>query len=139
MSAEAMRHHVRIAAVAMAIMLPCLAGCGEWWLGITDVMGKVIVDGKPAKSVMVIFQPEVKELPRAIGTTDADGAYRLARVGLGRKIGAAAGKYVVKVRSDSEDGKGVRIPAEYAGDSSPLSFEVVSGKQNVFDINITSK
>lgn len=139
MSAEAMRHHVRIVAVAMAIMLPCLAGCGEWWLGITDVMGKVTVDGKPAKSVMVIFQPEVKELPRAIGTTDGDGVYRLARVGLGRKIGAAAGTYVVKVRSDSEDGKGVRIPSEYAGDSSPLSFEVVSGKQNVFDINITSK
>jgi hypothetical protein len=139
MTAEAVRHHVRIAAVAMAIMLPCLAGCGDWWLGITDVTGKVIVDGKPAKSVMVIFQPEVKESPRAIGTTDADGIYRLARVGLGRKVGAAAGKYVVKVRSDSEDGKGVQIPAEYAGDSSPLSFEVVSGKQNVFDIDMSSK
>jgi hypothetical protein len=50
MSAEAVRYHVRIAAVAMAIMLPCLAGCGEWWLGITDVTGKVIVDGKPASS-----------------------------------------------------------------------------------------
>ena len=139
MSAEGMRHHVRIAAFAMAIVLPCLAGCGEWWLGITDVTGKVIVDGKPAKSVMVIFQPEMKELPRAIGTTDADGVYRLARVGLGRKMGAAAGKYVVKVRSDSEDGKGVQIPSEYAGDSSPLSFEVISGKQNVFDIDITNK
>jgi hypothetical protein len=46
---------------------------------------------------------------------------------------------VVKVRSDSEDGKGVQIPAEYAGDSSPLSFEVVSGKQNVFDIDMSSK
>ena len=139
MSAEAMRHHVRIAAVAMAIMLPCLAGCGEWWLGITDVTGKVIVDGKPAKSVMVIFQPEVKELPRAIGTTDGDGVYRLARVGLGSKIGAAAGKYVVKMRSDSDDGKGASIPARYAGDESGLAFEVVSGRPNVFDIDISTK
>ena len=139
MSAEAVRHHVRIAVVAMAIMLPCLTGCGEWWLGITDVTGKVTVDGKPAKSVMVIFQPEVKELPRAIGTTDADGVYRLARVGLGSKIGAAAGKYVVKMRLDSDDGKGASIPARYAGDESGLAFEVVSGRPNVFDIEISTK
>jgi len=114
-----------------------LSGCGDFWLGITEVKGTVTIDGKPAKGAQIIFKPLAKDAPLAIGVTDAQGAYRLSRIGLGKKPGAAAGKYIVKLRSDDE-GKGVSIPAKYAGEESGLAFEVKGGS-NVFDIDISSK
>jgi len=110
------------------------AGC-NWWLRITEVNGTVRVDGKPTAGIQVVFEPLVKDLPRAIARTNKEGSYTLGRQGPGTKSGAAAGKYRVKVMSDTEREDPVVVPPEY-NVKSTLEFEVVPGRVNVFDIDI---
>jgi len=118
-------------------LLALLAGC-NWWLRITEVSGTVRVDGRPASGVVVVFEPLATNRPRALAQTNADGIYRLARQGPGDKSGAASGKYRVRLTSDTEREGAVMIPAEYNRDSK-LEFDVVPGKANVFDIDVTTK
>ena len=67
--------------------------------------------------------------------TDSDGRFRLGRQGPGDRSGAAAGKYIVRVMSDSDGEEGVVIPPQY-NVRSTLEFEVVPGKENIFEIDI---
>lgn len=119
----------------------CLAlsanGC-NWWLRITEVNGIVRVDGKPASGVQLVFEPLLKDRPRAIARTNKEGFYTLGRQGPGAQSGAAAGRYTVKVMSDTEREDPIVIPPEY-NVKSTLEFEVVPGKTNTFDIDISSK
>lgn len=110
-------------------------GCG---LRITEVSGTVRVDGKPAKGLQVVFQPEKEGLPRALATTDAQGMYRLVRQGPGNKSGAAAGRYRVRLAADNDDPAAPRIPDRY-GAKSDLIYEVKAGAANTFDVDITTK
>ncbi len=113
------------------------AGC-NWWLRITEVSGKVTVDGQPASGIQLVFDPVDPSRPRALARTGQDGTFRLGRQGPGDRSGAAAGSYVVRVMSDSDGEEGIRIPPEY-NVRSTLEFEVVPGKENVFEIDIETK
>lgn len=128
----------RCAAVAIVATLSLVfAGC-DWWLRITEVSGTVRLDGKPARGLQIVFQPEKPGLPRALATTDAAGVYRLGRQGPGDRSGAAAGRYRVRVNADGDDPTAPRIPERY-GPKSELTFDVKPGEPNTFDIEITSK
>lgn len=111
------------------------AGCG---LRITEVSGTVRIDGKPAKGVQVVFQPEKEGLPRALATTDAAGTYRLVRQGPGNKTGAAAGRYRVRLSADNDDPAAPRIPDRY-NVKSDLTYDVKPGSANTFDIDVSTK
>jgi hypothetical protein len=124
-----------MAAVVMAVAVT--AGC-NWWLRITEVSGKVTVDGQPASGIQLVFDPVDPSRPRALARTGQDGTFRLGRQGPGDRSGAAAGSYVVRVMSDSDGEEGIRIPPEY-NVRSTLEFEVVPGKENVFEIDIETK
>lgn len=126
----------RLTFIALA-SLGLFCGCG-WWIRVTEVSGTVTVNGKPMKGLRVVFEPEARERPRALATTTNDGRYILARLGPGNKTGAVQGRYTVKVLADDEDEDAPKIPAEY-GAASTLSFEVVAGKPNVFDIDVKTK
>lgn len=119
---------------AILLGVALTGGC-DWWLRITEVSGTVLVDGKPAEGIQLVFQPLATNRPRAFAQTRKDGAYRLGRQGPGDKIGAAAGVYRVQVLSDSESPNPVAIPPEYNVNTT-LEFEVVPGKKNVFDIDV---
>lgn len=123
--------------ISGAIMLAAavVTGCG---LRITEVSGTVRVDGKPAKGLQVVFQPEKEGLPRALATTDAQGMYRLVRQGPGNKTGAAAGRYRVRLAADNDDPAAPRIPDRYNA-KSDLTYEVKAGAANTFDVDITTK
>lgn len=119
----------------MVLAAVVFAGCG---LRITEVSGTVRIDGKPAKGLQVVFQPEKEGLPRALATTDAQGAYRLVRQGPGNKTGAAAGRYRVRLAADNDDPAAPRIPDRYNA-KSDLTYEVKAGAANTFDIDVTTK
>ncbi|MBX3423474.1 MAG: hypothetical protein KF752_18115 [Pirellulaceae bacterium] len=52
-----------------------LTGCAE---PLIQVSGSVTVDGKPAEGAVLIFHPEVAEIPTvATAVTDANGKYQL--------------------------------------------------------------
>lgn len=124
-------------AIALAPFMAVIAasGCG---LRITEVSGTVTVDGKPAGGVQLVFDPLDASRPRAIARTDAEGRFRLGRQGPGDRSGAAAGKYVVRVMSDSDGDEGVLIPPRY-NLRSTLELEVVPGQENVFEIDIETE
>ena len=121
--------------LAALLVTLCAAGCG---LRITEVAGTVRIDGKPAKGVQVVFQPEKEGLPRALAATDASGAYRLVRQGPGNKTGAAAGRYRVRLSADNDDPTAPRIPDRYNA-KSDLTCDVRPGSANTFDIDVTTK
>lgn len=123
----------RIALVCLCLLVATV-GC-NWWLRITEVHGTVRVDGKPAAGVQIVFEPLAKDRPRAVARTNQDGFYTLGRQGPGRNSGAAAGRYHVRVMSDTEREDPIVIPPEF-NVKSTLEFEVVPGKTNVFDIDI---
>lgn len=127
----------RLAVVCLpvACLVVAAAGCG---LRITEVSGTVRIDGKPAKGLQVVFQPDKEGLPRALAATDAQGVYRLGRQGPGKPSGAAAGKYTVRVTADGDDPQAPQIPERY-GAKSDLTCEVKPGMPNTFDIDITTK
>ena len=87
-----------------------LTGCQR----IADVSGTVRVDGKPAKGLVVVFDPGTNDAPRGVATTAADGGYTIRRLGPGAKTGVPVGSYSVKV-----------------------SYEVKGGA-NTFDIDIST-
>jgi hypothetical protein len=119
---------------AILLGVALTGGC-DWWLRITEVSGTVLVDGKPAEGIQLVFQPLAKNRPRAFAQTRKDGTYRLGRQGPGDKSGAASGAYRIQVLSDSESPNPISIPPEYNVNTT-LEFEVVPGRKNVFDIDV---
>jgi hypothetical protein len=131
--------HRRSAAFLMAIGAFAFAGgCGDWWLRITKVSGTIRVDGKPAKGVQVVFQPLDASRPRALAQTNKDGVFTLGRQGPGNRQGAASGKYKVQLLTDTDGADPILIPPQY-NTKSTLEFEVIPGKDNVFDVDVKTK
>ncbi len=124
----------RLAPVA-SVLAACLllTGCQR----IANVSGTVRVDGKPAKGLIVVFDPGVTDAPRGVATTGADGGYTVRRLGPGAKSGVPIGSYAVKVMADADNPASPKVPTSYASGSA-LSFEVKGGG-NVFDIDISTK
>lgn len=83
-----------LAIIFAMIALVAVAGCGPKTVGVS---GKVVVDGRPAENVRVVFQSASKDLnvsPTAVGLTDREGAYSLSLADK-KKRGAIPGSYAV--------------------------------------------
>ncbi|MGI9176678.1 MAG: hypothetical protein ACR2IT_02340 [Pirellulales bacterium] len=118
--------------VAVAVIF--IAGCQR----IVEVTGTVLVDGKPGKGLVVIFDPAMKDSPRGVAATGGDGAYKLRRLGPGNKTGVPTGTYSVKIMADVDAPNALRIPDRYAR-GAELTYDVQGGKPNVYDIQISTK
>lgn len=111
-----------------------VAGCQR----IVDVTGTVLLDGKPVKGVIVVFDPPSTDQPRGVASTDEHGVYRLRRLGPGSKPGVPTGSYKVKVMSDMDNPGGGRIPEKYYRDS-PLTRDVSGPSPHTYDIELSTK
>ncbi|HET6573307.1 MAG TPA: hypothetical protein VFG68_06885 [Fimbriiglobus sp.] len=126
------------ALVALSILTAGLVGgCGG---GLSEVTGKVTLDGRPVRGLEVRFEPNDPSIgTTAIGYTQADGTYRLHYPG--DKIGAPAGEYTVHISGGESGGEAdlppVRVAAKY-NSASKLTATVKSGT-NTFDFDVTSK
>jgi hypothetical protein len=94
------------------------------------------VDGKPAKGLIVVFDPQATDAPRGVATTQDDGRYTVRRLGPGAKSGVPVGSYAVKVMADADNPNAPKVPASYARGGG-LSYEVKGGA-NTFDIDIST-
>jgi len=120
--------------VPAILVVLAAAGCQR----IVDVTGTVTLDGKPARGVIVVFDPPTTDRPRGVASTDEQGVYRLRRLGPGSKPGVPTGSYTVKVMSDMDNPGGGRIPEKYYRDS-PLSRDVSGPSPHTYDIELTTK
>jgi len=119
-----------VTAAMVALTLLAVAGCGG--RGFAEVRGTVLVDGKPLQNAFVTFVPEGPDAVRGVGSTNAEGRYRVIRPG--SKVGAMIGKNRVSVTGGDA---GRTLPPQYNTEST-LTYEVKSGA-NVFDIDIKTK
>jgi hypothetical protein len=106
------------------------AGCADWKFA--EVTGTVRVGGKPLKGAFVVFTPQRKDEVRGVGSTDADGRYRILRPG--GKFGAPLGPCTVSVHGGDA---GTAIPAKFST-ASELVYDVKSGK-NEFNVDIPGR
>jgi hypothetical protein len=127
------RERLTILCLGTVVALSAL-GCQR----IVDVSGTVRVDGKPARGLVVIFDPDEKDAPRGVAQTTADGGYRLRRLGPGSMTGVPAGRYTVKVMPDMDDPGAPQIPATYFR-SSGLTHDVGRSSPDTYDIEISTK
>jgi hypothetical protein len=139
--------HARAALGApLVLLLAGAVGCGPPLMG--PVRGRVTFKGKPVPMAVVCFQPESRQI--GVGVTDNDGRYRLSS----KKPfdGAFGGRHVVSVYpwqlglgqepldpaytpppEDRTD-----IPSKYrTPHTSPLSADVVAGRDNTIDFELT--
>ena len=105
---------------------------------VMEVSGTVQVDGKPSGGVVVMFDQVEPDGPRGVATTDKQGAYVVRRLGPGNKTGIRTGKYAVKLMADIDDPTAAKIPQKYFR-GTELAYEVMSGKDNVYDIDVSTK
>lgn len=125
-------------AAAIASIVTAIGGCrpGPQF---AEVTGTVKIDGVPAGGVQVAFEPQSEDvrklLPAAYGMTNAEGFYRLLR--LGRDPGAPTGLHHVRMTPvEQEGGKNTVIHPRYQ-ENNALWAEVQPGK-NVIDFDLRS-
>lgn len=111
----------------IVVVAVSVAGCGGDSFELADVSGKVTIDGSPAASLSVTFQPEGDDLeaPNSYGITDEKGEYQLSIV-TGSRTGAIPGKHRISiVRLEPE------TPATTgAAESDPSMADLGSEDQN---------
>ena len=137
--------HRWIVALPAWVLLAAAVGCSPPLMG--PVSGRVTFQGKPVPMAVVRFQPASR--PMGVGVTDNDGRFRLSS----KKPfdGAYGGRHVVSIypwqlavgqepldpaytplpenRAD--------IPEKYrAPHTSPLSADVVAGRDNTIDFDL---
>jgi hypothetical protein len=112
------------------------AGCSAEKFKTAEVTGTVTLEGTPVEGVSVEFEPVrtgAEIPPTAYGSTDAEGKYRLTRVGgKGGRPGAVVGMNTVRV--SAPEGSTAKVHPHYA-DECAFQFEVKAGP-NVFDIDL---
>ena len=123
----------------LVVTLCCAAfggGCSAEKFKTAEVTGTVMLEGKPVEGVSLEFEPVrtgAEIPPTAYGSTDAEGKYRLTRVGgKGGRPGAVVGMNTVRV--SAPEGSTATVHPHYA-DEGALQFEVKAGP-NVFDIDL---
>ncbi len=114
----------------------CFPGCSAEKFKTAEVTGIVTLEGKPIQGVSLEFEPArtgAEIPPTAYGSTDAEGRYRLTRVGgKGGRPGAVIGMNTVRV--SAPEGSSAKVHTHYA-DEGAFQFEVKAGP-NVFDIDV---
>ena len=127
------------------LLLITAVGCGPPQMG--PVSGQVTFHGKPVPMAVVSFQPTNR--PMGVGVTDNDGRYRLSSKA--RFDGAYGGRHTVTI-GPWQLGVGQEpldpaytpppenrtdIPEKYRLPyTSPLSAEVVAGRDNTVDFEL---
>lgn len=140
---------IRLAAalsVFLAFLLVTGCGGGPKLPPTAPVSGVVTLNNHPLPRGMVQFVPDVSKGTNgapAVGNIGPDGRFKLQTAG---KDGAIVGQHKVAVESRQEVdmSKGSwapsLIPEKYNNpDRSGLTFEVKAGKDNTFDIQLSSK
>ncbi|QDT66687.1 carboxypeptidase regulatory-like domain-containing protein [Calycomorphotria hydatis] len=121
-----------------AVLSVCfLAGCFGKSVELpelAEVHGTVSIQGKPAKLIMVVFQPEAGGVASR-GTTDADGKYSLRYGANG--TGALFGKHQVRFSIADPEGNSTELPEKYSLDDASISVEVTSESPNEFDFELS--
>ena len=143
----------RITALLILLGLPLgsLLGCSEQHPPTAAVHGKVTLNGKPLPVGAVMFSPiSTKEKSRpAYGEIQPDGTFTLGTYD--KEDGAIVGKHTVTVFGKSS--RNQDPPPTAPGQKPPAatrppfgqvqlvnrSFEVVAGKDNHFDIELTTQ
>ena len=131
--------------VAAALLVSAAAGCGEPGPMLYPVVGKVTLDGQPAKEGGVVFHDEANGMRRFVGGIAADGTYKIIH---NRKEGAPAGTYRVTVfvteTPVDASGKPVDLPKTLSNpkfmsaSSTPLTVEVKeSAPAGSYDLAVT--
>lgn len=124
----------KLCSLSLLVLVSALCGCSRQSFSTAEVTGKVTLDGAPVAGVSLEFEPGRvgKEiLPTGYGSTDAEGAYRVTRVG--NKPGAVVGKNLVRVTT--YEGSVSKIHPHYSTDEGAFQFEVKEG-QNVFNVEL---
>lgn len=117
------------------------SGCGPGRIKVYPTEGQVLIDGKPAANVFVLFSPvDGKEgAARPSATTDLEGKFRLTT--FEAYDGAPAGEYVVTVLYEPVNsplmrpkGKPPVVPPAFSKpESSPLRVKVAEKGPNQLD------
>lgn len=137
-SSNLMTVNRRVTTACTALALSIFAGCGGIELPeLAPVEGKVTLDDQPLAGVRVSFYPSSGGKP-GTGATDEEGHYEL--VYTAGEAGTKPGQNRVEVTTiwaageqmDEED----KVPPQYQGRDSTLSFDVKAGEDNVFDISM---
>ncbi len=140
--------------LAIALFSICLigSGCSKKKLKTNSVIGKVFVDGKPAKGAQVTFMPVSNKDSKAsapTGVVAEDGTFKLSTYSEGD--GAPAGEYTVLVSWSEVDPKTKSerplVPGRYhnpkesdlhvtinAGDNQLAAFELPSMEKEMLSI-----
>ncbi len=134
------RRVLLMCAAPILISITVSAGCGPM---LSDVTGRVMIDGKPAPpGLKVVFEPRSGATEPILSATDTEGRYRL--VDRSGKTGVAPGTYLVSIGLWGDESTSppelavIKIPKEYRIGSSTLECKV--GQTTVtFDIDIATK
>lgn len=139
-------HSNPVFAVALAVLLAAVAGCGGGGPELAPVSGTVTLDGRPVEDAAVMFSP-IDGGPVASGTTDSQGEFRLTCL---NRPGAVVGKHRVavskqKVTGIDEDGNlepgGIQtewlVPERYAKPDTSGLTATVGGEEleHTFDLS----
>lgn len=139
-----------VARSSLLIALAACGGCGgDGSPARYPVEGQVLVGSKPVAEATVIFHPlqgAPAELPKPMGTTDAEGRFRLTT--LTPSDGAAPGEYAVTVElralkavgeEEVREGKHL-LPARYArSETSGLTQQVSAGPNRLAPIVLKAR
>lgn len=132
------------------LVVICMAGCGSDGPELSDVSGKVTIDGQPVQGVVLTFVPDAAGGSPSYGKTDAAGIYRLMFTAT--KYGAMPGSHRVEMnitkmskdelaemRAAGEEvpEQNVQIPRQYQQPGA-LTATVSSGRTEI-DFALTSK
>jgi hypothetical protein len=119
-----------------------VAGCGKGRTPVYPAEGQLLIGGKPAANVFVLFHPvnaTGPEVLRPSATTDAEGKFRLTTYEA--YDGAPAGDYVITLLYEPVNsplfrpkGKPPKVPAEYTKvETSKLRATVAAQPGNVVE------
>jgi hypothetical protein len=129
-----------------------IAGCGEGEIARYPVRGSVLIDGKPAEGVMVIFCPvggsEELQRHRPFGFTGADGTFELTT--LNKADGSPSGDYKVLAQwsaqggGDGRDGERTLGPDRLRGrymnlETTPLTAKIEDGPAELPPFDLKSR
>ncbi|UUO05910.1 carboxypeptidase regulatory-like domain-containing protein [Blastopirellula sp. J2-11] len=104
--------------------------------GLVEVSGVLTIDGKPAKDISVVFQPEAGG-NASRGTTLEDGSYQLMFDR--HSSGALPGTHRIRFLSMAIDSTGASLPAKYRRPETGITVEVTREGPNEFPFELSGK
>jgi hypothetical protein len=128
-----------ISAVLCSVVLLATVGCEKPPFDLARVKGTVTIDGQKLTQGKVMFTPIAKEGELnpgkpAFGRIQPDGYFVLSTYS--NEDGAIVGEHGVTVITSTDETAGSEAPS-FSRVSLPRRFQVIAGKENQIDIEIT--